>query len=584
MSLTAAIVIPTRDRPGYLELALASIAPQAREAGAEVLVVDDSWAGGAASAARRHGAHHLAHPRPLGANAARNTGAQASSAELVVFVDDDVEACEGWLAALLRAAERHPETDVLAGAILPWLEGGPPRSCGCAAPPITALDLGPADMPTRFAWSANMAVRRSALARAGPFDESLHGQGEEQEWQERLQAAGGGQALYVAAAKVMHRRVGEDARLPALARTAYRRGREARRFDARRGEGPAIARELVTLAGCAGHVLRRGCPAGLTMLAHSAGRLREALRERALLLRGGGAGPGDLAAGATPNGGGGATGATAGPGPVLEPRDDFLSGESGTVGGLDGVRRRLADRRSDARELLSGRRARLARDARRLAPRRVLAIGVVRERHRELADALVGELARTRHEIEIGTAEAGERGRFENLNLLLERHPPGGRDWLLVFDDDIELPRGFLDRFLFLAERFRLDLAQPAHRHASHAAWQVTRRQPGSVARETQFVEIGPLTAFSSRTFSTLLPFPPLRMGWGLDAHWAALAREHAWRCGVLDAVPIRHAAAPAASAYSRAEALAEARGFLRDRPHVSARDARRTLVAHSRW
>ena len=130
-------------------------------------------------------------------------------------------------------------------------------------------------------------------------------------------------------------------------------------------------------------------------------------------------------------------------------------------------------------------------------------------------------------------------------------------------DDDIELPRGFLDRLLFLCERFDLQLAQPAHRLRSHAAWPVTRRRPGSVVRETGFVEIGPVTAFARATFDTLLPFPELRMGWGLDAHWAALAREHGWRCGVVDAVAIGHRAAPAASAYSHEAAVDEAREFL---------------------
>ncbi len=137
----------------------------------------------------------------------------------------------------------------------------------------------------------------------------------------------------------------------------------------------------------------------------------------------------------------------------------------------------------------------------------------------------------------------------------------------MIVDDDVELPRGFLDRFLFLCERFSLQLAQPAHRLRSHAAWPQTRRRPGSVVRETRFVEIGPVTAFARATFATLLPFPELRMGWGLDAHWAALAREHGWRCGVIDAVAIGHRAAPAADAYSREAALAEARAFLAERP-----------------
>ena len=105
---------------------------------------------------------------------------------------------------------------------------------------------------------------------------------------------------------------------------------------------------------------------------------------------------------------------------------------------------------------------------------------------------------------------------------------------MLVVDDDVVLPRGFLDRLLFLAERFDLQLVQPAHRARSHAAWRVTRRRAGTVARQTPFVEIGPVTAFARTTFATLLPFPDVRMGWGLDLHWAALARRHGWRCGVI--------------------------------------------------
>jgi hypothetical protein len=81
-----------------------------------------------------------------------------------------------------------------------------------------------------------------------------------------------------------------------------------------------------------------------------------------------------------------------------------------------------------------------------------------------------------------------------------------------------------------------------------------------------------------------LLPFPELRMGWGLDVHWAALARERGWRCGVVDAVPIGHRAAPAAAAYAREHAIAEARSFLAERPYVSARDADRTLTTHRGW
>ncbi len=606
MTPYASIIIPTRARLSYLEVALASIAPQAQDAGAELIVIDDAGPSEQARAlVESHGALYEPHPRPLGLNVARNTGVERSTGELVVFVDDDVRAHDGWLAALLAGAREHPDAEVFTGPIRPCLDGRHPHSCGREDPPITSLDLGPEDAPARYAWGANMAIRRAALERVGAFDVALEHGGDEQEWQERLRASRPDaraeqpdtSVLYVAAAAVDHRRTGSDARLRSLSRAAYARGRASRRFDAYRSEAPSLARELLTLAGCIGHVLRRRCPAGLTMVAHSAGRARECLREsRAAqpaqprartpvhasfaherapglsdaVLPVDRRGPDAYANGHGP----------AGDGAV----DDFLSGESGTVGGLDAIRRSIADEAENAWDLASGRRLRLGLAARHEPPlRKVLALGVERPEHRARAAAIRAELERSRHDVELHTCAPAGAGKFENLNRLLDAHPAAGHDWLVVIDDDVELPRGFLDRMLFLCERFALDLAQPAHRHNSHAAWQVTRRRAASIVRETPFVEIGPVTAFARSTFSTLLPFPSLRMGWGLDLHWAALARERGWRCGVLDALAIGHRAAPAAGAYSREAAVTEARAFLAEHAYVSAREAQRTLATHRR-
>ncbi len=588
-------------------MTLASIAPQARRAGAEVLVIDDDGPSQAVQAlAERHGARYEPHPAPLGLNMARNTGAQHSSGELVIFVDDDVEVAPGWLQALLQAAEQYPDVDIFAGPIHPRLEGPAPHSCGREQPPITTLDLGLKDTrEIRFAWGANMAIRRTALERVGPFDTTLEHGGDEQEWQERLLAQAQSCApeqssrpiVYVAAAAVDHRRAGTDARLRSLARTAYARGRASRRLDALRGQAPSLPRELLTFLGCLGHVVRYRCPAGLTMAAHSLGRLGEGMRQRrhGSAVRANPAGA-DIAepispatvTDPTPS----ATGApfatstlasTTTPNPIASP--DFLSGTSGTVGGMNALRRDLTDRAVDARELAGATRLRLALAARREpSTQHVLILGVNRPEHQALAQMAHEELLRSRHDVQLHTCPPGDMGRFENLNRLLAAHPPHDYDWLLTIDDDVVLPRGFLDRLLFLAERLALDLAQPAHRLRSHAAWQVTRRQPGAIARETRFVEIGPVTLFASRTFATLLPFPALRMGWGLDLHWAALARAHGWRMGVLDAVAIGHIAAPAASTYSRAAAEAEARVFLAEHPYLSANEAQVTLATHRKW
>ena len=276
----ASVVVPTSGRAGYLEVTLASLRRQDLEAPWELIVVDDGSTDATPAVAARHAARFVRLSPARGLNAARNRGLRESRAELVSFVDDDVEAPAGWLRALVEGAARHPEAGAFAGPIRARLEGPAPRACGREEPPITTLDLGPEDRESSCAWGANFAVRRSAVERVGRFDESIDwGHGDEEEWVERLRA-GGGSVVYLAAAGLDHRRAGDDSRLRSLARGAYARGRGARASDRRRGRAPSVPAELRVLAGCGWHTLRRGCPQGLIMGAHSTGRITEALRPR----------------------------------------------------------------------------------------------------------------------------------------------------------------------------------------------------------------------------------------------------------------------------------------------------------------
>jgi hypothetical protein len=278
--------------------------------------------------------------------------------------------------------------------------------------------------------------------------------------------------------------------------------------------------------------------------------------------------------------------------------EDFLSGRVGHVGPRRARLLRAADRVLDRR---AGRGGRLARVLDRLADavprRRLLALCVYRPGSSQ-ASAIAGELRAARHDVRLvlgsmGEAEAGlERetvatglagGKFENLNRLLEEAAATDYDWLLLVDDDVALPARFADRLLGLCEHFSLRLAQPAQTLASHAAWPVTRRRPGALARETNFVEIGPVTALSADVAEELTPFPELRYGWGLDLHWAALARERGWRLGILDALPVRHETAGVADAYDHDAAVDEARHFLASRPFLRSGEAGRTLATHRR-
>jgi glycosyltransferase involved in cell wall biosynthesis len=273
---TATIVIPTKLRPHYLDVALASVVPQAAAAGAEVLVVNDGGDPETDAVAHRHGARVVAPRPPGGLNAARNLGMDTARSELVVLIDDDIRAPAGWLAAVLAGAASAPEVDVFGGPIRAALEGGGPRTCGREGAPITTLDLGAADRDVPLVWGANMAIRRRALERAGRFDEGWHGPGDEEDWERRYTAAGG-VVRYLAAAGLEHRRMAADAGLRPLSRAAYRQGRASRRYDAHKDTAPSLAGELRTLLGCQWHVVRRRCLGGIVLTAHSAGRLREAL-------------------------------------------------------------------------------------------------------------------------------------------------------------------------------------------------------------------------------------------------------------------------------------------------------------------
>jgi hypothetical protein len=275
----------------------------------------------------------------------------------------------------------------------------------------------------------------------------------------------------------------------------------------------------------------------------------------------------------------------------------FLSGDAGDVTDpWRRAKRTAGELAYSAIDTLTGTRLHAARLARSTpAPRDVLVIGVYRPGSL-FADALPA-LHSDRHNVRIavgstGPADARLRewtvadqltgGKFQNLNQLLAATGPSA-DFTLVVDDDVRLPGAFLDRFVAVCEAFGLDLAQPAQTLRSHSAWKVTRRRPASLVRETRFVEIGPVTAFSRRAAEELFPFPDLRYGWGLDLHWAAIAGQRGWRLGIVDALPVRHESALVGAAYSRDDAVAEASEFLTDRPYLPSVRTGEVLAVHRR-
>jgi len=178
-------------------------------------------------------------------------------------------------------------------------------------------------------------------------------------------------------------------------------------------------------------------------------------------------------------------------------------------------------------------------------------VGVYRARNAERVRALVDPaLARgwqvawwalddVVDDLEPLTVGSGAGPRLALLNRVLERADVRA-GWVAVSDDDVRFERGDVTRLVSLAERARLDLAQPARSDAGvdHG---ITAARRLSRARRTSFVEIGPLFVVGPRWRDRVIPFPEERgMGWGLELDWLQLFREGC-ELGIVDAVRVRH-------------------------------------------
>lgn len=149
----------------------------------------------------------------LGKNHALNAGLAMVEGDLTVLTDDDVFPNADWLLQFRQAADRHPESSMFGGAILPRWEVNPPTW-------IRYADLGPVYALTDPSWQdgpvnpelifgPNMAIRASVFQSGNRFDPSIgprgssYPMGSETEFTLRL-ARQGHKAWYVPDAVVEH--------------------------------------------------------------------------------------------------------------------------------------------------------------------------------------------------------------------------------------------------------------------------------------------------------------------------------------------------------------------------------------------
>jgi GT2 family glycosyltransferase len=214
------IVICTKDRPGDLTRAIASI----RACGdvgrqAELVVVEE------ADAPREMpGVRYVHLPRSgRGFGYARNVGVREAHGEVILFLDDDCLAKQGWAEALCRPFLSDPHVVGVAGAVLVkdcGLIGYAENILGFPGGGLRYLhDSQGRVVPTRYLSTCNCAYRRKTVLEAGGFLEDARLGGEDFLLAERVTALGS--CVYTPMAVVYHRPRG---RLGAVYRWFVRRG------------------------------------------------------------------------------------------------------------------------------------------------------------------------------------------------------------------------------------------------------------------------------------------------------------------------------------------------------------------------
>jgi len=179
--------VPTRNRATALQRLIASLAGGDVEGLSwELIVVDNGSSDDTAAVCRRAAESfrvgelkYVEEPIP-GLHAGRHRGAREAAADVVAYLDDDVEVSATWLRAFAQSFA-DPGVEIVGGPILPRYQVDPPAwvAATWARQPdgtewcgyLSLLKSGdaPHEIDPLFVWGGNMAIRRSTLVRLRGF-------------------------------------------------------------------------------------------------------------------------------------------------------------------------------------------------------------------------------------------------------------------------------------------------------------------------------------------------------------------------------------------------------------------------------
>ncbi len=169
--------------------------------------------------------------------------------------------------------------------------------------------------------------------------------------------------------------------------------------------------------------------------------------------------------------------------------------------------------------------------------------------------------------------------KFQLVNDLIASEDLSKYDYVVLFDDDIVLPDDFLSRFLSLQGRLGFSLAQPARTSNSYIDHPIVEQQRGVIARQTLFVEIGPVVSIHRSCYGQIFPFDlTSSMGWGYENVWSYRLTRNGFTLGIIDALPVDHSLREPVAHYRWSEANSERTNYLRKNPHYTYDECFRVL------
>jgi len=169
------VVVPFHDSEAFIQDCVTALLAQRYPRDRfEIVVIDNNSRDQSAAIVRRYPDVRLLSESTPGSYAARNRGVRESSGEIIAFTDSDCAPDPGWLESI-AAALAAPEVCVVQGRQRFAFESPGLSMMADYETAKAAYTFSSGRKEIYYGYTNNMAVRRSAFDKTGPFDEWMRG-------------------------------------------------------------------------------------------------------------------------------------------------------------------------------------------------------------------------------------------------------------------------------------------------------------------------------------------------------------------------------------------------------------------------